>query len=118
MWPCARFAIGSSGPPLPRLDRFHRIILLEQIEENAERFAARRFEVGVAGEDKFGVVAGGFDKIAVDSKVGEAEARQARLALTQKFAGATQAQIFLRDHEAIVGVAQAIEPGAGGFAQR
>src|SRR3546814_19214095 len=51
-------------------------------------------------------------------KVCNAEVRQAALPRAQYLAGAAQAQVFLGDAEAVIGLAQDGQPRLGGFAQR
>ena len=50
---------------LPRLDQPHRLIPLEQIEQDAQRLATLRFELRVAGEHERRVVARGLQERAM-----------------------------------------------------
>jgi hypothetical protein len=99
---------------LTRLDRFHRIVLLEEVEQHPKGVAAWRLEVQVAGDDQSGVVAGRLTRSArlPDRRGGN---RASRLALSEELAGTSEAQIFLRDLEAVFGRAQAVEGARGGF---
>ena len=71
----------------------------------------------VAPEHQRGVVARGAEIFAVRFDAGDAEIGQAALPRAEHFAFAAQAQVFLGDFEAVLGVAHDGEARLGGFTE-
>ena len=67
---------------------------------------------------KLGIVARRGQQIGMHGKIGDMEFGQAALALAEQLARAAQAQIFLGDDKAVVGLAHGLEPRLRGLAQR
>ena len=91
---------------LHRPQGLHRRIAVEEVEQGAQRLAARRGQGGVALEHQARVVMGDGDEIAMGGGIDEAEIRQPALARAEKLAGAAELQILLGDAEAVLGLAQ------------
>src|ERR1700732_2676778 len=91
----------SAGAQQP--DRF---VARKQIEQRAQRLAARRFKLRIAREPQRGIVARRRPKLGVKLDAGDAEAGHAALPGAEDVAFAAQAQILLGDAEAVVGLAQ------------
>jgi hypothetical protein len=58
------------------------VVLFEQVEEDAEGLASGRRELGVAGDDEFGVVGGGLEEVVVEAQVREVVFGEAGLAVS------------------------------------
>ena len=106
------------GDRRDRLQQPDRLVALEQIEQVAQRLAARRGQIRIAREDKLRVLAGGIEQGPVHFDTRDAEARHAGLAGAEHVAFTTQAQVLLCDAEAILGLAQDFDAGLGGLAER
>src|SRR5213079_2625976 len=94
-----------------------RLVALEQIEQVAQRFAALRGESRIARQDELRVLAGGLQQGPMRLDARDPKARHAGLAGAEHVAFAAQAQILLGDAEAVLGLAQNLDPCLGGFAE-
>ena len=61
------------------------------MEEHAQAFATRGFQVGVTRENEGGIVSRRGKKVAMDGQIRHAEIGQARLPHAEHFAGTAQA---------------------------
>jgi hypothetical protein len=92
--------------------------LLEKVEQGPEGFSARSLQFGIPRYDHARVVAGSTQQFAVNGKIREPEAGEAGLPFAQQFAGASQAEVFLGNDEAVFRIANALQARTRGFAQR
>src|SRR4029079_4177913 len=74
----------------PRLNEADRFVLLEQIQQVAQRPAARRLEHRVAGENERRIIARGAEVFAVKFRQREVKAGHAALASAEQIAFAAQ----------------------------
>src|SRR5437879_2280407 len=84
----------------------------------AQRLAARRGEIRIAGKDKRRVLAGRLEQRSVHLDAGDAKSRHAALAGTEQVAFAAQPQILLGDAKPVLRLAHDGEARLGGLAER
>ena len=103
---------------LTRLQQPDAAILLEQIEQGAQRLAAWCRQFSIAVDRQFCGVIGQGDQMTVGLQLGESEIGQAALAQAQRIAGPAQAPILFGDDKAIIGLAHHFQPRLGSLADR
>src|SRR5260370_11016466 len=103
---------------LSRPDQPDRVVTSEEIEQAAQRLAARRGERRVARQHELGVVARRLDQLAMQLDARHLKAWHPGLARAEHVAFAAQAQIFLGDAEAVLSLAHDRQSGLGGLAER
>ena len=105
-------------PKLTRLDKPHSVVALEENKAKPRSKALPRPEIGIARKKVARESGGALDQGSGLRPLGKPEARVAALARPQNFAAAPQAEILLRDDEAVVHPAQCVEPGLRRFGKR
>src|SRR5262245_27098098 len=100
---------------LSRRNQSYRVVALEEIEQRAQRLAARRHKPGIADQDEARIVARRGEKIGMIDDICDPEDGQTRLARAQHLTRTSQAQILLGDAEAILGLAHDAQARFGGL---
>src|SRR5579883_3267962 len=95
-----------------------RLVLAEQIKQEAERLSARTGKHRVAFEDQGGILARGTDIVAVTLQAHDTKRGIAALPRAEHVAFPAQPQILLGDAKTVFGLAQDGKPRPRGFPER
>src|SRR6185369_4429662 len=98
-----KYALSHFDQPIPPVP-----VSLEVLH-GAGKFFLRNFRIGAVG-DQSGLTLGHFEEFPIANQVRHAQARHAGLLGSEKFAWASDFQVFLGDRESVLGLNHCVEP--------